>query len=97
MPTDSGHAGNWRAAGACLHADPELFFPISTAGQAIIQIAQAKAVCARCPVRRQCLEFARAHEPCYGVWGGTTLEERERARRRERRTARARVREAATR
>jgi WhiB family redox-sensing transcriptional regulator len=94
MPTDTGHSSNWRAAGACLRADPDLFFPISSAGRAIIQIAQAKAICARCPVRRQCLEFARAHEPVYGIWGGTTLEERERVRRREQRAARARVRAA---
>jgi WhiB family redox-sensing transcriptional regulator len=94
MPTDMGPAAtaNWRAAGACLHADPEIFFPISTAGPALAQVAQAKAVCARCPVRRQCLEFARAHEPVFGIWGGTTLEERQRIRRRERRAARARVR-----
>jgi WhiB family transcriptional regulator, redox-sensing transcriptional regulator len=91
MPPDSEPAGNWRAAGACLRADPDLFFPISTAGRAVIQIAQAKAVCAHCPVRRQCLEFAQAHEPVYGIWGGTTFEERQRARRREQRAARARV------
>lgn len=86
---------NWRAASACLRADPDLFFPISTSGPAVIQIARAKAICARCPVRRQCLEFARTHEPGYGIWGGTTPEDRQRVRRREQRAARARVRAAA--
>lgn len=86
--------GSWRAASACLRSDPDLFFPISSTGRAIVQIAKAKAVCAGCPVRRQCLEFARAHEPLYGIWGGTTLEERERVRRREQRAARTRVRAA---
>lgn len=95
MPTSFTSTGNWRAASACLRADPDLFFPISSAGRAIIQIAKAKEICARCPVRRQCLEFARAHEPLYGIWGGTTFEERERVRRREQRVARARVRTAA--
>ena len=95
MPTSTNSPGDWRAASACLRADPDLFFPISSAGRAIIQIAKAKAICARCPVRRQCLDFARAHEPLYGIWGGTTLEERERVRRRELRTARTRVRTAA--
>lgn len=89
MPMSTNSSGNWRAASACLRADPDLFFPISSAGRAIIQITKAKAICARCPVRHQCLEFARANEPLYGIWGGTTLEERERVRRREQRTARA--------
>lgn len=92
MPMSTNSPGNWRAASACLRADPELFFPISSTGRAIIQITKAKAICARCSVRRQCLEFARANEPLYGIWGGTTPEERERVRRREQRTARARVR-----
>lgn len=92
MPANARPASDWRAASACLRTDPELFFPISTSGRAIIQIASAKVICARCPVRRQCLEFARAHEPVYGIWGGTTGEERERVRHRELRAARAHVR-----
>jgi WhiB family redox-sensing transcriptional regulator len=82
---------DWRAVGACLGADPELFFPVSMTGRAIIQIAEAKAICARCPVRRECLDFARANEPIDGIWGGTTSQDRQRNRRRERRAARARV------
>jgi len=98
MPrSDLGPAGNWRAASACLRADTDIFFPISTAGLGTIQVAEAKAICARCPVRRQCLEFAQANEPVYGIWGGTTHEERQRARRRERRAARSRVRVGASR
>jgi Transcription factor WhiB len=49
---------SWRLAAACRSADPELFFPLSGSGQALEQIAEAKAICAGCPVRRQCLEFA---------------------------------------
>jgi transcription factor WhiB len=36
----------WREAGACASADPDLFFPISTAGKAAAQIARARRVCA---------------------------------------------------
>jgi WhiB family redox-sensing transcriptional regulator len=74
------HAGNWRAAGACLRADPDLFFPISPAGPGLAQIARAKAICATCQVRRRCLEFALDNGPIDGIWGGTTPEERQRAR-----------------
>jgi WhiB family transcriptional regulator, redox-sensing transcriptional regulator len=83
MTIMAGRATNWRASGACLHADPDLFFPISSAGRALSQIAQAKAICASCPVIRECAEFAYANTPIQGIWGGTTAEERQKARRRE--------------
>jgi WhiB family redox-sensing transcriptional regulator len=87
--TATGSAMNWRAAGACLKADPDLFFPISSAGPAQQQIARAKVICAGCQVRRQCLEFALAQDQVYGIWGGTTAEDRQRDRRRRRRAAAA--------
>lgn len=46
----------WRDQATCRYEDPELFFPIGTSGPALLQTEQAKAVCARCPVREQCLE-----------------------------------------
>jgi WhiB family transcriptional regulator, redox-sensing transcriptional regulator len=87
--TAIGSAINWRAAGACLSADPDLFFPISAKGPAEKQIARAKVICAGCRVRQECLEFAMSHDLTYGIWGGTTAEDRQRARRRKRRAARA--------
>jgi WhiB family transcriptional regulator, redox-sensing transcriptional regulator len=85
----TGSATNWRSAGACLSADPDLFFPISTTGPAEKQIARAKAICAGCAVRLECLEFAMTHDQLYGIWGGTTPEDRQRERRRKRRRAAA--------
>jgi WhiB family transcriptional regulator, redox-sensing transcriptional regulator len=87
--TATGSATNWRSAGACLSADPDLFFPISATGPAQKQIARAKAICAGCTVRLECLEFAMTHDQVYGIWGGTTPEDRQRARRRKRRAAAA--------
>jgi WhiB family transcriptional regulator, redox-sensing transcriptional regulator len=74
-----GGSPSWRQA-ACRSADPELFFPVSSAGASLEQVAQAKAVCAACIVRRQCLQYAFAANEIYGVWGGMTEEERARAR-----------------
>jgi WhiB family redox-sensing transcriptional regulator len=38
--------------------------------------SSAKRVCADCPVRRECLDYAmRVHEP-FGIWGGLTEAER---------------------
>ena len=75
---------DWRAAGACMRADPELFFPISATGRALEQIAKAKAICAGCRVRQECLDFAHKHDVAHGIWGGTTPEDRQQARRRTR-------------
>jgi len=79
--------GRWRAQAACRDVDPDLFFPVGVTGPAEIQIAQAKAVCGACQVREECLEFAVDTNQEYGVWGGTSEEER-RAIRRARRAAR---------
>jgi len=39
-------------------------------------VARAKAVCAGCPVREACLEFALANDERWGVWGGTSERQR---------------------
>jgi WhiB family redox-sensing transcriptional regulator len=71
----------WRERAACLHVDPELFFPISNRGPALQQIDEAKAVCGRCPVAEQCLDWAVQVGQVDGIWGGTTERERCAARR----------------
>jgi hypothetical protein len=43
---------------ACRSYDPEFFFPIGKTGRAIAEIQRAKAVCAACLVRAECLAFA---------------------------------------
>ena len=68
--------GYWRSAAACRSADPELFFPISDSGKSLEQVAEAKAICAGCPVRNECLAFALRTGQVYGIWGGTTTHER---------------------
>lgn len=53
-------------------------------------VRAAKAMCATCPVRRQCLADCMHHESadketsCPGIWGGTLEQERRRARRQRR-------------
>ena len=77
------YLGEWQAAGACLSADPEIFFPVSGTGASTRQIEQARRICARCPVRRECLDWAMSSGEMHGIWGGTTPEDRTRARRKE--------------
>lgn len=66
----------WRAAAACYQADPELFFPIGSAGTGAAEIQRAKAICAGCPVRRPCLSYALATSQEFGIWGGRDESER---------------------
>src|SRR6201986_3301789 len=66
----------WLDAGACRSEDPELFFPITSSGPSAQQIAAAKAVCQGCGVQNECLHYALDSHQSYGVWGGTSEEER---------------------
>jgi WhiB family redox-sensing transcriptional regulator len=75
---------DWWQLAACRETDPELFFPVTARGPGAMEIAQAKAVCATCEVRRQCLQYALATHQVDGVWGGTTEDERRLHVRRER-------------
>lgn len=68
-----------RAAGpACRAADPGLFFPSDDGDLPFDQVAQAKALCRRCPVQQACLAIAIRFREGDGIWGGTTPGERRR-------------------
>lgn len=80
---------DWRHDAMCRWEDPELFFPVGIGGPAILQVAQAKSVCHRCPVASDCLDWALKTGQDAGVWGGMSEEER---RALKRRNARVRTR-----
>jgi len=83
LPVMSGSRSlSWMSRGACRHADPELFFPISAVtGPVARQAEAAKAVCGPCTVRAICLSYALEAMP-EGIWGGTTPDECRAVRRR---------------
>lgn len=69
--------GDWREQALCsTEANTKLFFPVGVTGTAEVQIEHAKAVCVVCPVKASCLEFAITTNQEYGIWGGTSEEER---------------------
>lgn len=74
---------DWQHSAACRDEDPELFFPVSDLGPGARQAEQAKAVCAGCPVRAECLEYALENGLDYGIFGGLTEQERRRVRSRQ--------------
>lgn len=63
--------GWWRSRAACRTAAPDLFFP-ETGENA----AAAKAICAACPVRAECLAYAVSVPEGHGVFGGLSEKER---------------------
>jgi WhiB family redox-sensing transcriptional regulator len=68
---------DWRHQALCSDTSgSRLFFPVGVTGAAEMQIRQAKAVCNECPVKDPCLEYAVTSNQEYGVWGGTSEEER---------------------
>lgn len=68
----------WRVRGACRGRDLAQFFAPDGERQVAARQreAQAKAVCARCPVRPECAALALATRERHGVWGGFTSKER---------------------
>jgi WhiB family redox-sensing transcriptional regulator len=75
---------SWRQFARCRGIDPEVFYPVSDDEEAA---EEAKAICALCPVREPCLEFALATREKNGIWGGLTERERRRVLRRRRKSA----------
>ena len=69
----------WQANARCSEVDPEIFFP-ERGGSS----KAARAVCNKCDVRMQCLEYALNNKEQFGIWGGTS--ERERRKLRKERT-----------
>ena len=85
--TDRELAGRVYRLARCASSrvDPDAWFPMTwDVAKARDQAAHAIAVCARCPVRPDCLELSLRHAfgiGAHGVWGGLVEEERRAIRR----------------
>jgi WhiB family transcriptional regulator, redox-sensing transcriptional regulator len=66
-------ANAWRDQAACKGTDPALFWPESGGNDTK---EQAKAVCATCPVQAECREHAVMFPERFGIWGGTSEDDR---------------------
>jgi len=53
----------------CHVGDPDLWFAESP-----VDLERAKALCAECPIRRECLTAALERAEPWGVWGGEIFE-----------------------
>ncbi|MDQ3940501.1 MAG: WhiB family transcriptional regulator [Actinomycetota bacterium] len=69
----------WRERAACLPYPALLFFGVDDNEGPVERHAreeEAKAICAICEVRPECLAYALATRETYGIWGGLTELER---------------------
>ena len=74
----------WMARGLCRDIAPSVFFPSDGVG-----VDVARSICAECPVKAPCLEYALANRIDHGVWGGCSERERRRIARKRRTDAAA--------
>lgn len=72
---------SWQVRASCRGPNAGVFFPPAVSerkDERREREERAKAICASCPVRRPCLDYAlRIREP-HGIWGGLNEQERRR-------------------
>jgi WhiB family transcriptional regulator, redox-sensing transcriptional regulator len=76
LGADTDEGSDWMLEARCLDADPEAFFPEKGGST-----REAKRICAACPVRDECLQYALENDERFGIWGGLSERERRRAKR----------------
>ncbi|WP_414170594.1 WhiB family transcriptional regulator [Streptoverticillium reticulum] len=67
---------DWALRAACSGADAETFFAGGRGQEMEETVAEALAVCDRCPVLSECLAHAEETPERFGVWGGMTARDR---------------------
>lgn len=75
-PEELLYADLWRKEALCVGQPLTIFFPESAESN-----LPAKRICQECPVRIDCLDYAVATSQDFGIWAGTTSEERKKIRR----------------
>lgn len=78
LPSQALDNWDWQSRGACRDTEATAFFhpEFERGSTRVTRAAAAKAICGRCPVLRQCREYALTAREAYGTWGG--LDELER-------------------
>jgi len=74
---------DWMTDAACRdHPNPDLWFPelVPPGPGAVAYDHEAKRICAECPVRAACRDFAVVNKIDHGMWGGLNPNQRRRRR-----------------
>ena len=70
---------SWQVKAACRGPHASVFFPppqFERKEEKLDREGRAKAICASCPVKRECLEYAVNIREVHGIWGGLNENER---------------------
>jgi WhiB family transcriptional regulator, redox-sensing transcriptional regulator len=73
LPQQVSPPHHWQELSACYGLDPEVFVPTTEE-----EAGLALSYCSVCQVREVCLAWAVRNGERYGVWGGTTEQQRRR-------------------
>jgi WhiB family transcriptional regulator, redox-sensing transcriptional regulator len=73
LPQQVSPPDHWQELSACYGLDPEVFFPTTEE-----EAGLALSYCGVCSVSEVCLAWAVRNGERYGVWGGTTEQQRRR-------------------
>jgi WhiB family transcriptional regulator, redox-sensing transcriptional regulator len=78
LPGPVAATWEWQVHGLCRDMDVEAFYhPDGERGPARARRENAaKAVCARCPVVRECAAYALTSREPFGIWGGLSESDR---------------------
>ena len=66
---------HWMGDARCTDTDPELWFPEL---DSLWRVREAKNICEKCSVKKECLEYALVNGFKEGIWGGLSPTERNR-------------------
>lgn len=69
----------WQVKAACRGPQAAVFFPppqFERKDEKIERETRAKMICASCPVRQSCLDYALSIREPHGIWGGLNENER---------------------
>lgn len=71
----------WQQKAACRGPQAVVFYPPSSferKDEKLDRERRAKSICATCPVKKPCLDYALRIREHHGIWGGTSENERKR-------------------
>jgi WhiB family redox-sensing transcriptional regulator len=75
---------SWHDQAACVGYPTDWWFADPTLPGGQTKNNRARTLCATCPVRSECLEYAITNREPEGIWGGMNVKERRREARRRR-------------
>lgn len=65
----------WMYQAACAEVGGDLWYPEKGSNGVVID--RVRAICAACPVKSQCLDYAMSNVEIWGIFGGLTYKERQ--------------------